>query len=161
MGWTLTYSLPDSHTHRHQQQWNQEGLHRAVWYSICPHGTRKPKHTQGAKALTVWVIEEEELAHISSYHMLTTDQASTKLVNSLTAIRSSGRNKWDSYGRNSTKSTVNPNTTIPQTTSLPWWSLLPLILGGVSMDPPDMMQITSSKGVGLGRLGWVSYKSLK
>jgi hypothetical protein len=33
---------------------------------------------------------------------------------------------WDSYGRNSTKRTVDPITTIPQT-STPWWSHLPLL----------------------------------
>ncbi len=36
----------------------------------------------------------------------------------------------DSYSRNSTKNTVDPNTTIPQT-SPPWWGRLPLLRRGI------------------------------
>ncbi len=52
------------------------------------------------------------------------------MFNRITTIRFRREQKtpalWDSYGRNSTERTVDPNTTIPQT-SPPWWSHLPLL----------------------------------
>ena len=58
----------------------------------------------------------------------------TLFLNSLTTVRVPAGTKtpapWNSYSRNSTKSTVDPNTTIPQTSSS-WWSRLPLLRRGI------------------------------
>ena len=55
-------------------------------------------------------------------------------LNRMTAIRFWREQKTpalcDSYGRNSTERTVNPNTTIPQT-SPTWWSCSPLLRRGI------------------------------
>ncbi len=57
-----------------------------------------------------------------------------KVVNSLSPIGVWARTKtpapWDSYSKNNTKSTVDPNTTIPQT-SPPWWCRLTLLQHGI------------------------------
>jgi hypothetical protein len=68
-------------------------------------------------------------------------------INSLTAIRVLAGTKNSRpvgfYSRNSTKSTVNPNTTIPQTLP-PWWCRSPLIRRGIygsaRSDAPTLFQ---------------------
>ena len=68
-------------------------------------------------------------------------------VNSLTAIRVLAGTKNSRpvgfYSRNSTKSTLNPNTTIPQIWP-PWWCRLPLIRRGIygsaRSDAPTLFQ---------------------
>ena len=75
--------------------------------------------------------------------------------NSLTAIRVLAGTKTSRpvgfYSRNSTKSTLNPNTTIPQIWP-PWWCRLPLIRRGIygsaRSDTPTLFQ--------RGRAGWWS-----
>jgi hypothetical protein len=67
-------------------------------------------------------------------NMITNQSAHTNKVNSLTAkpVPAGTKNSRPVgfYSRNSTKSTVNPNTTIPQIWP-PWWCRLPLIRRGI------------------------------
>jgi hypothetical protein len=52
------------------------------------------------------------------------------------------------YGRNSTKSTVDPNTTIHK--HYHHGGAVRPLFGVGSIDPPDLMRGTSSEGVGRG-----------
>jgi hypothetical protein len=59
---------------------------------------------------------------------------------------------WDSYGKNSTERTVDPNTTIPQTL-LPWLSRSPLlrrgIYGSAQLDAYNLFGMGWARALGL------------
>jgi len=74
------------------------------------------------------------------------------VINSLTAIRVLAGTKNSRpvgfYSRNSTKSTVNPNTTIHKYNH--HGGAVCHSYGVVSMEPPDRTRVTSYEGVGRG-----------
>jgi hypothetical protein len=58
------------------------------------------------------------------------------------------------YSRNSTKSTVNPNTTIPQIWP-PWWCRLPLIRRGIYGPARSYAPTLFRRGLAEGWLKWI------
>jgi len=113
--------------------------------------------------LTLWVGSEQKQPRMAMIALLSTGRAvgsvhgrETVTVNSLTAIRFwrvlAGSKNSCPVGfvrRNSTKSTVISNTTINKHHHH-GGAVCPSY-GVGSMDPPNLRQVTSSKGVGQGR----------
>ncbi len=96
-------------------------------FNIAPSSTKSHSHVNCFFSFTRWLLPITPIPKELFLHALVT-------VNSLTAksVPAGTKNSRPVgfYSRNSTKSTVNPNTTIPQIWP-PWWCRSPLIWRGI------------------------------